>query len=252
MQDPELWARRAASFGASAAAYAQHRPDYAQAAVDWCLAGAQREVRDVLDLAAGTGKLTAGLMTAGVAVTAVEPDPQMLAELRRRLPGVPAVVGTAEAVPLADGSVDAVLVGTAWHWFDEERTLAEVRRVLRPGGVLALLYDDVDDSVPWVAGLAGPSTSSASTPGSDPEAWHPEFAGFAPSEVAAFPHTHRRTAESLTATIGTFSHTVVIDPAERAEVLARVRAYLDAQPETAHGEFDHPLVTRAARAVVAG
>lgn len=252
MQDPELWAQRAASFGASAAAYAEHRPDYAQAAVDWCLAGAGCEVRDVLDLAAGTGKLTAGLVAAGVAVTAVDPDPAMLVELRRQVPGVPTAVGRAEAVPLADASVDAVVVGTAWHWFDEERALAEVRRVLRPGGVLALLYDNVDDSVPWVAGLGQVARSSVSVPERDPAAWHPDFAGFGPTEVAAFPHAHRRTAESLTATIGTYSHTVVVDPAERADVLARVRAYLDARPETAHGEFDHPLVTRAARAAVAG
>ena len=94
-------------------AYAEHRPDYAADAVAWCLAGAERPVLDVLDLGAGTGALTAGLVASGLSVTAVEPDPEMLAELRRRLPDVRAVVGRAEAVPLPDDSVDAVLVGTA-------------------------------------------------------------------------------------------------------------------------------------------
>jgi len=86
-------------------------------------------------------------------VTAVEPDAQMVAELRRRQPDVPAAVGRAEAIPLPDDSVDAVLVGTAFHWFDTDRALPEIARVLRPGGVLATLYNQIDDSVPWVAEL---------------------------------------------------------------------------------------------------
>ena len=136
-QDPALWARRSSSFGAAARAYAEHRPDYAADAIAWCLAGADRPVADVLDLGAGTGVLTTSLVATGLSVTAVEPDPEMLAELRGRLPGVRAVVGRAEAVPLPDDSVDAVLVGTAFHWFDTDRALPEIARVLRPGGVLA-------------------------------------------------------------------------------------------------------------------
>ena len=248
-RDPDLWSRRASSFGATARAYADHRPDYAPAAVAWCLAGAQRPVAEVLDLGAGTGALTGGLVAAGLAVTAVELDPEMLAELRRRLPGVPAVVGRAEAVPLPDDAVDAVLVGTAFHWFDPARALPEIVRVLRPGGVLALLYDLVDTAVPWAVGLDRVARSSVSTAPDDQE-WVPAYAGFGAFEVARFPHRHRRTAASLTQTIGTHSHTLVIGAEERAALLARVRAFLDAQPETAHGEFDHPLVTAAARAVV--
>jgi SAM-dependent methyltransferase len=248
-QDPELWARRASSFGATARAYADHRPDYAADAIAWCLAGAERPVTDVLDLAAGTGALTGGLLAAGVAVTAVEPDPGMLSELRRRLPGVPAATGRAEAIPLADASVDAVLVATAFHWFDQDRALAEIARVLRPGGVLGLLYNLVDTGVPWVAELDRLARSSVSIPpGEEPEA-PASYAGFGPVELERFQHRHRRTAESLTATIGTHSHTLVISPEERAELLARVRAFLDVNPETSSGEFDHPMVTWAARAV---
>jgi SAM-dependent methyltransferase len=251
-QDPELWARRASSFGASARAYADHRPDYSADAIAWCLAGAERPVRHVLDLAAGTGALTRGLLAAGVAVTAVEPDPGMLAELRRRLPGVPAVTGRAEAIPLADGSVDAVMVATAFHWFDQDRALAEIVRVLRAGGVLGIVYNLVDTSVAWVEELDRIGRSSVSIPpGEEPEA-PPAYAGFGPVELERFAHRHRRTAESLTATIGTHSHTLVIPDEERAELLARVRAFLDANPETSAGEFDHPMVTLAARAVMTG
>jgi SAM-dependent methyltransferase len=245
-QDPALWARRSSSFGAVARAYAEHRPDYAPDAIAWCLAGADRPVVDVLDLGAGTGALTAGLVAPGRSVTAVEPDPDMLAELRRRLPGVPAVVGRAEAIPLPDGSVDAVLVATAFHWFDTERALPEISRVLRPGGVLALLYDLADDSVPWVAELDELSRSSVSVP-RDQAPWAPSHPGFTEVEQARFAHRHARTAESLTAMIGTHSHTMVISEEERAEVLGRVRAFLDSQPETSAGPFDYPLMTAAAR-----
>jgi SAM-dependent methyltransferase len=247
--DPALWTRRASSFGATAAAYAAHRPDYAPDAIRWCLSGAHRRVVDALDLAAGTGALTAGLVAAGVSVVAVEPDGAMLAELRRMQPGVPALNGRAEAIPMRDETVDAVLIGTAFHWFDAGRALPEIARVLRPGGVLALLYNKDDVSVDWVAELGKAARSSVSTPPDDAE-WTPSYPGFGPVTVASFAHRHRRTAESLTATIGTHSHTLVISAAERAELLARVRHLLASHPETAQGEFDYPLTTIAGRAVV--
>jgi ubiquinone/menaquinone biosynthesis C-methylase UbiE len=130
----------------------------------------------------------------------------MIAELRRRLPEVRAAAGRAEAVPLPDDSVDAVLVGTAFHWFDTERALPEIARVLRPGGVLGLLYNLIDDSVPWVAELDEVSRSSVSIPPGEADEV-PSYAGFGPVEQARFAHRHRRTAESMTATIGTHSHT---------------------------------------------
>jgi ubiquinone/menaquinone biosynthesis C-methylase UbiE len=104
------------SFGGVAAAYAKHRPDYAQAAVRWALAPAPGW--RVLDLGAGTGKLTATLVAVGADVVTVEPDPAMLAELRGSLPAVRALSGSAESIPLPDGSVDGVLAGHALHWFD--------------------------------------------------------------------------------------------------------------------------------------
>src|SRR5262245_37865548 len=108
--DRDLLARRASSFGDIAQDYAEHRPDYPAYGIAWALAGCEHDVRDVLDLAAGTGALTQGLVATGHKITAVEPDDQMRAELSRRLPDVPSLKGTAEEIPLPDESVDAVLV----------------------------------------------------------------------------------------------------------------------------------------------
>ena len=127
--------RHGSSFGAAATAYAEHRPDYAEAAVRWALEPVwdRRPVR-VIDIGAGTGKLTATLVRLGADVTAVEPDPQMLAELRRAMPEVRSVPGSAEEMPLPDASVDAVLAGQAMHWFDMDRAMPEIARVLGPAG----------------------------------------------------------------------------------------------------------------------
>src|SRR5262249_54933891 len=127
------------SFGTAAGAYAEHRPDYAQAAVSWALETAPGP--RVLDLGAGTGKLTGTLVALGVDVVAVEPDPAMLAELHRSLPAVRALPGSAESIPLPDASVDAVLSGNAMHWFDMDLAGPEIARVLAPGGVLAGLWN---------------------------------------------------------------------------------------------------------------
>jgi SAM-dependent methyltransferase len=142
--EPEDGANRSArarSFGAKARAYAAHRPDYPAAAIQWGLAKVSLsnppDAQNVLDLAAGTGKLTAGLVQTGARVTAVEPDGQMRAQLTVLLPTVPALDGTAERIPVAEHSMDAVFAGQALHWFDLEPALAEIHRVLRPGGPLS-------------------------------------------------------------------------------------------------------------------
>jgi len=116
----------------------------------------------VADLGAGTGILTGALARLGTDVIAVEPDQAMLAELRRQLPAVRAVEGSAEALPLPDHSVDAVLCGQALHWFDLDLALPEIARVLTPGGVLAGLWNVDDDRVGWVAELVGTSRRQAS------------------------------------------------------------------------------------------
>lgn len=142
---------RSLSFGSQAAAYERGRPSYPPAAIDWLLSpGAGNPVRDVLDLGAGTGKLTSRLVERGLQVVAVDPIPELLDVLRSALPDTPAMLGTAEQIPLPDNSVDAVLVAQAWHWFDPERAAAEVARVLRPGGRLGLLWNVRDSRLGWV------------------------------------------------------------------------------------------------------
>jgi SAM-dependent methyltransferase len=255
------WARRGASFGAVAAAYAELRPDYPEAAVRWCLAPAPASGPDetaprVLDLGAGTGKLTAVLTGLGADVTAVEPDGSMLAELRRLLPSARALPGRAEAIPLPDGSVDAVLCGQALHWFDMPRALPEIARVLVPGGVLAGLWNNDDDRVEWVAGLevavdgvAAPSLSRRRAEAADHGEDQFGLELFTPAERAEFDHSHRHTAESLVANIATHSRLLVMEPAKRNRLLAQLRDYLAARPETSDGEFTLPMVTTVVRTV---
>ncbi|MGH3245059.1 MAG: class I SAM-dependent methyltransferase [Trebonia sp.] len=261
MTDADEWTRRGSSFGAVAAAYAEHRPDYPADAVRWCVAPAGRDLGSlrVLDLGAGTGKLTAILVELGAQVTAVEPDPAMLGELRRGLPSVRALPGTAEEIPLPDASVDAVICGQAMHWFDMSRALPEIARVLVRGGALAAVWNGDDDRVPWVAGMRDVTRDVASqslTPQrSQAVDFGPEqFGGelFAPTERAEFANAQLLTADTLVDLIATHSQMLIMTPEERARVLARIRAYLASRPETADGPFELPMVTTAIRSVRQG
>ena len=149
MTDPRR--ERSLSFGSQAAAYERGRPSYPPEAVDWLLAPTDTRVaRDVLDLGAGTGKLTTRLVERGLTVIAVDPIAEMLEMLRTALPDTPALLGSAEQIPLPDNAVDAVLVAQAWHWFDQERAVAEIARVLRPGGRLGVLWNTRDERSGWV------------------------------------------------------------------------------------------------------
>lgn len=245
------------SFGTAAVAYDEHRPDYAEKAVRWVLEDAPGP--RVLDLGAGTGKLTVTLIALGAEVIAIEPDPAMLTELRRVLPTVRALSGSAEAVPLPDASVDAVLAGNALHWFDMEVAGPEIARVLEPHGILAGLWNVFDDRVEWVAELERISGSAAIGPRDTYSSWSTETAGghfpdlgsvtgFGSPARAEFPHGQRRTADSLVATLATKAGVLVMAEQEREETLARIRAFLGRRPETAQGEFTLPLLTGVLRA----
>jgi SAM-dependent methyltransferase len=252
-QDQRL--RHSSSFGAAAAEYAEHRPDYAPAAVRWALEPAPGP--RVLDLGAGTGKLTATLVALGAEVIAVEPDPAMLTELRRAMPDVRALPGSAEAIPLLDSSVDAVLAGNALHWFDMAIAGPEIARVLAPGGILAGLWNVMDDRVDWVAAFERDSGSAAVGPRDTLSSWRAATADmhvpdngvarFGLPEQAEFPHGQRRTADSLVATIATRAGVLVMADQEQEATLGRIRAFLASRPETALGEFTVPMLTGVLR-----
>lgn len=252
--------RHGSSFGAAAGAYAEHRPDYAEAAIRWALEPVwSRKPLRVIDLGAGTGKLTATLVRLGADVTAVEPDQGMLAELRCEMPSVPSVPGSAEEIPLPDGSADAVLAAQAMHWFDMDRAMPEIARVLAPGGVLAGLWNVDDDRVGWVAEFAEMSKRKASITllrwrdgGARSRQERLIEAGsgiFRAGQTREFEHGQARTADSLLATIATHSNLLVMEESERARLLAQVRDFLHARPETSSGEFVLPMVTVALRAL---
>ncbi|KJK38713.1 methyltransferase type 11 [Lentzea aerocolonigenes] len=246
----DLHARRADSFGAQAEAYAEHRPDYPVAAIRWALEPLGTSERlDVLDLAAGTGKLTAGLVAEGHRVTAVEPNEQMLSELVRRVHDVRALPGHAEHIPVPDSTVDAVFVATAFHWFDQEKALPEIARVLRPGGVLAAMWLETEDDVPWLKDFQQVSNTSVESQRQSPVKImaHPLFEA---PEHKIFPHVHRRNSpEAAIAWINTHSRMLVIDDEERAEVNDRMLAFLRERPETSNGPFDVPMYSDVFRMV---
>jgi SAM-dependent methyltransferase len=182
----------------------------------------------------------------------------MLAALRRALPTVRALPGRAEAIPLPDSSVDAVVAGNALHWFDMDVAGPEIARVLAPGGILAGLWNVVDDRVDWVAGLERVSGSAAIGPRDTQSNWRAATANlhlpsrsrgvrFGSPEQAEFAHGQRRTADSLVATLATRAGMLVMPEHERDVTLGRIRAFLARRSETARGEFVLPLLTGVLR-----
>jgi SAM-dependent methyltransferase len=139
------------AFAEVAGAYERGRPGYPEEAVRW-LVGDQP--CDVVDLGAGTGKLTRTLVALGHRVTAVEPLDEMRAELAAVLPELDALVGSAEAIPLPDSFADVVVSAQAFHWFDHDNALPDIARVLRPSGRIALVWNSRDDRDPWMARLS--------------------------------------------------------------------------------------------------
>jgi SAM-dependent methyltransferase len=248
--------RYRSSFGAAAVEYAEHRPNYAEAALRWALEFAPGT--RVLDLGAGTGKLTEGLVALGVEVIAVEPDPAMLVQLRSAMPTVNALAGSAETIPLPDASVDAVLAGNALHWFDMAIAGPEIARVLAPGGILAGLWNIFDNRIEWVAELARVGGSQAIGPRDTVTDWQYEtarmhlanggaIARFDSSEQAVFQHGQRRSADTLVATFATKAGVLVMPAQEREAVLLGIREFLVGNSETAIGEFTLPMLTGVLR-----
>ena len=240
----ELHHRQASSFGAVADVYERGRPLYPAEAIDWLVPA---HARRVADIGAGTGKLTRQLRERGLDVIAVEPSAGMREQLRRAVPGVPVLAGTGEQIPLADGSVDLVIVAQAWHWVDPERAVPEVARVLAPGGRLALLWNRRVEDEEWVADLST-IIGSRGTPGSGrhfPDIGPP----FGPVERRSVDWVYRLSRDEMTDWVASRSYVLTLPDERRGAVLGQVRDLLGAHPALAGGgEIALNMVTRCSRA----
>lgn len=239
-------ARDGTRFGEATEAYAEGRPGYPAAAIVWMLG---EQPLTVLDLGAGTGKLTVQVVAQGHHAVAVDPDASMLAGLNEALPDIDARVGTAEEIPLPDASVDAVVCGQAWHWVDVPAASREVARVLRPGGVLGLVWNIRDESVPWIGALTramrGAVAESLIANGGPTVA-----APFASLESRVFAWNAPLPREALVAMVHSRSYYIAADADGRAEIDGRVEEVLAGVPALENtGTVDLPYVTHAYRAV---
>ncbi len=235
----------ARAFGAVAEIYDRGRPGYPAAAATWLMGG---EAKVVLELGAGTGKLTRELVDQGHAVFATEPDEAMLAVLRARVPEVSAKVATAEEIPANDRSVDVVVVAQAFHWFDHEVALGEMARVLKPGGHVALVWNVFDQRIPWVRRLVDvvgehPASSHASSD------WLADHELFEPAERTTFAFWQDVTRDVLVDIVASRSYVASLPQTERDATLDAVRALYD-EYGRGHDGMQLPYVTECFRAKV--
>jgi SAM-dependent methyltransferase len=219
----------AAGFDRAADAYERGRPGYPAEAVAHLAAHfGLAEGVTVLDLAAGTGKLTRMLATTGATVVAVEPVEGMRRVLENAVPGARVLAGTAEAIPVADGSVDAITVAQAFHWFDADRALAEIARALRPGGGLALIWNTFDTSVPWVETLRTlVAVHRHGEPAYGHTSWRDALTAtqmFEPLEEHTFGLVQELETDELVDRIGSTSYIATLDDADRRQLFDEVRA----------------------------
>jgi SAM-dependent methyltransferase len=217
---------RAASFGQVASEYHRWRPSYPTVAVDWLAPSAPAHVADV---GAGTGKLTELLVARGLDVDVVEPDPAMLTVLGRNYPTARLHQSDSSHIPVEDASLDAVLVADAWHWFDPDPTIREIRRVLKPGGWLGLVWNVVAEPIePWEHALADDSDeydriSKASTVGLN------QRLSYFPEDELNFKQVEWQwelTPDDRASFFSTTSMAIAMTPEDRAVAFARSRAAL--------------------------
>jgi SAM-dependent methyltransferase len=247
----EIHQAAAAGYAAKAEAYTRGRPEYPAAVMAWLRDDlALCAGKTVLDLGAGTGKFLPHLSATGAVVIAVEPVAAMRAQLLERNPGVAAKPGTAEQIPLGDGAVDAIVCAQAFHWFANPAALAEIHRVLKPGGRLGLIWNVRDESVAWVAALTQTMAPyEAGVPRYHSQEWRGLFPaeGFGPLRERHFPNAHTGPAEQVILDrILSVSFIAALPAAEQAEVAGRIRALIAAAPELAgKAEVAFPYDTAA-------
>jgi SAM-dependent methyltransferase len=217
---------RAMSFGSIAENYDGLRPHAPQQAVDWLVpSGCDVAV----DVGAGTGLFTRALAEKAAHVIAVEPDARMRAVLSARSPGVRAVEGRGESIPLPDASADAVFVSSAWHWMDPERAVPEIGRVLRDGGRFGLIWTSRDREVDWVVGLdrlPGDEASEAERFRRHLDVVLPDPQIFGDIARETFRFVRTMSVEDVIAMLGTYSRVIVASPQDRDRRLAQARALL--------------------------
>jgi hypothetical protein len=245
----------------AAGVYERSRPSYPLAALAALADALPLEAgRTVVDLGAGTGKFTRLLALTGAEVLAVEPVTEMRETLAELLPGVSVTAGTAEATGLPDGCADAVVAAQSWHWFDESAALAEVERLLRPCGALALVWNTYDTSVPWVrdfqdiyfrlapGDLPSPPLTSALGDAGPGGGWRKAFeartAGWGEMSEQHWPNPYSTTVADVVERMMSSSHIAVLDPAAQARVRAEVEAVLGAHDATrVSGAIEMPYTT---------
>ena len=244
----EIHDTAARGFDAAADAYARARPSYPAEAVDVIVSRLEPGTR-ILDLAAGTGKFTALLAARGLDVVAVEPVEGMRDRLVEDLPGVVTLDGTAEAIPLPDGSVGCVTVAQAFHWFDHLPAIAEIHRVLTPGGLFALIWNVRDERTPWVhriTELIRPHEGHGGVkiPRHREMQWRvplddsPLFERAGSNEIE---HAQPMDIEGLVERVASTSFIAILPDDVREGVLAQVRAMRDEYPEL-RSDFEFPYV----------
>jgi len=226
----------AAGFARAADAYERGRPAYPQDAVDHVAAALRLGPGAVvLDLAAGTGKLTRMLVATGASVIAVEPVDAMREILSHSVAGADVRAGAAEAIPAADGSLDAVTVAQAFHWFDAAKALADIHRVLRPGGGLALIWNSFDASVAWVAALqALVHPHRRGEPHYSGAGWEETIDAtglFGPVSERTFGLVQELDTAGLIDRIGSTSYIAMLADPERERLFAEIRALVAGLPQ---------------------
>ncbi|MFQ6592307.1 MULTISPECIES: class I SAM-dependent methyltransferase [Pseudomonas] len=222
-------------FSTQAATYAQGRPDYPRQLIGWLGEALGVEPQStVIDLGAGTGKFTRLLSTLTPALIAVEPIAAMAAQLIRSLPDVRLVEGTAESIPLGDATADAVVCAQAFHWFATQAALAQIHRVLKPGGRLGLVWNVRDESVDWVAAISAIITPyEGDTPRFHTGRWREAFTGkyFSAPELTCFPYQHVGSPqEVIMDRFLSVSFIAALPDAEKAKVRAQLQALIDTHP----------------------